>query len=107
MGEKHTVVNSPEAIKFVLATGGSAFRPAYAKQFKELGGEGKLMELPEHLRFRKSLLAAVAGDGLTHLLPFISSLAEKTVTSWENRALVITHEEMRKVVPLSLRVSNF
>lgn len=94
------------SLKFVLSSADSAFSPAYSKQFKELGGEGKLMEFPDHLRLRRAILAPVAGDGLLHLLPFISSVAEKTVMSWANRAVVITHKEMRDVVPLSLLVSK-
>lgn len=98
MGRKITVVNSPETIKFVLSTAHASFPPAYSKQFTRLLGEGRFAIPSKYPYYRKAVLGAVTGDGLLNLLPFISSLAEKTVQSWETQQFVNTVEETQKVV---------
>jgi (+)-abscisic acid 8'-hydroxylase len=103
MGKKITVVNSPEAIKFVLSTAHTSFPSGYTKQFFQLLGEGKFVMPSHHPYYRKVVLAAVSGDGLLNLLPFINSLAEKTVKSWESQTVVNTVEEMQKVVHYFLK----
>lgn len=97
MGRKHTVVSSPEAIKFVLSTAHTSFPGGYSKQFVRLLSEGKFAD-SRHPVFRKIILSAVSGDGLQSLVPFISSLAKKTVKSWENQEVVNMVEELKKVV---------
>lgn len=98
LGQKITVVNSPEAIKFVLSTAHSSFPGGYTKSFKQLLGEGRFAKPGIHPYNRKAVLTALTGDGLLNLLPFINSLAEKTVKSWEKQPVVNTVEEVSKVV---------
>ncbi|KAG0615749.1 hypothetical protein M758_5G063700 [Ceratodon purpureus] len=98
LGQKITVVNSPEAIKFVLSTAHSSFPGGYTKSFKQLLGEGRFAKPGIHPYNRKAVLTALTGDGLLNLLPFINSLAEKTVKSWEKQPVVNTVEEVSKYV---------
>jgi len=97
MGKKITVLSSPEAVKFVLLTAHASFQPGYQKQFSQLLGEGKFGD-SRHAYFKRAVLSINSGEGLQNLVPFVSSLAEKTIKSWENQEAVNTVEELGKVV---------
>ena len=107
MGDKITVVTSPEAIKFVLSTAHTSFPAGYTKRFVQLLGQGKFLKPTHHPYYRKVVLAAVTGDGLLNLLPVINSLAEKTVKSWETLPVVNTVEEVQKVASHYLLRNHF
>jgi len=98
MGKTCTVISSPETIKFVLSTAHASYPGGYPSHFYGIFDEEKLTydECRDSL-FRKVLLSWFSGDGLQKLVPFISSLAEKTVKSWENQTVVNTVEEVKKV----------
>jgi len=78
MGRMQTVINSPETIKFVFSTAYASFPGGYSAQLYRLLSEGKFGD-ERHLHFRKIIFSAASRDGLQKLVPFISSLAEKTV----------------------------
>ena len=97
LGKRITVVNSPEAIKFVLSTAHDSFPAGYTKQFVQLLTNGKFSYPVYHAHNRRALLSAVTGDGLQSLLPFINTLAANTVNKWEGMEVVNTVEEVAKV----------
>ncbi|KAG0586275.1 hypothetical protein KC19_2G078100 [Ceratodon purpureus] len=95
-GAKMTVVNSPEAIKFILLNSHKSFSDGYTKEFKRLIGEGKFQDPDRHSVYKKGILGIVTGEGLQRLFPLINSLAQKTVESWENQLAVNTSDEAHK-----------
>jgi len=96
LGKTYTVISSSETIKFVLTTAHASFPTAYPVQFSRLIGQKKIAG-ERHPHFRKIILSAASGDGLQKQVPFISSLAEKTVHSWGNQGVVNLVEELEKV----------
>ena len=94
-GRKVIVLNSPEAAKFVLSTAHASFVHDYGMRRTDLAGSGKFWG-PGHPYYRKIVLAATTGENLHNILPLISSLAKRTVASWENMAVVNTCDEIRK-----------
>ncbi|KAG0605615.1 hypothetical protein M758_9G073500 [Ceratodon purpureus] len=95
-GAKMTVVNSPEAIKFILLNAHKSFSDGYTKRFHRLIGDGKFQNPDRHSVYRKVVLDIVTGEGLQRLFPLINSLAQKTVKSWENQLAVNTVDEGHK-----------
>jgi cytochrome P450 len=95
-GRKVTVLNSPDAARFVLSTAHSSFVHGYGMRRTELAGNGKFWG-PGHAYCRKIVLAATTGENLHNILPFISRLAKRTVDSWEDMGVVNTCDEIRKV----------
>jgi len=101
MGKTYTVINSPETIKFVLSTAHASFPDAHPVQYSRLFSTERFSAKAQS-QIRKIILSAASGDGLQKLVPFISSLAEKTVKSWEHQAVVNSVEESRKVSSTTL-----
>lgn len=96
-GRKVIVLNSPEAAKFVLSTAHASFVHDYGMRRTDLAGSGKFWG-PGHPYYRKIVLAATTGENLHNILPLISSLAKRTVDSWEDMGVVNTCDEIRKVI---------
>jgi len=97
LGRTQTIISWPEAIKFVLSTAHESFPRGYPMQFIQLLNHAEFVD-ERHPHFRKIILSAASGDGLQKLVPFISSLAEKTVKSWKNQAVVNSAKELKKVI---------
>jgi len=94
------MLGSPEAVKFVLMTKASLFKPTYPKSKERLIGPSAIFfqDGACHAQLRKLVQAAFSLDAVKLLVPKIESIAISTLDSWAAHGHVIhTFHELKKV----------
>ncbi|KAJ8430004.1 hypothetical protein Cgig2_008443 [Carnegiea gigantea] len=92
------MVASPEAVKFVLRTKASLFKPTYPKCKERLIGSMAIFfqEGTYHTQIRKLVQAALSLEAIKPLVPNIEAMAKSTLDSWTHGRIINTFHELKK-----------
>ncbi|XP_074295376.1 abscisic acid 8'-hydroxylase 4-like [Silene latifolia] len=89
---------SPEAVKFVLMTKASLFKPTYPKTKEKLIGKSAIFfqQGGYHAQIRKLVQASLSPDAIKPLVSDIEAIAKSTLDSWAHGRQIHTFHELKK-----------